>query len=208
QKLYDLRDKPSSARDRQYKNSLLLNEYFCLYKEIMNHSDIGRVESCFMPWVFMFKAFGKHKYVKHMMKYLENVHFLYPPGLKKAICSSILINPSAKPGCFKEPDWCLELNNLYTKRAKHGGTGLNHTEQHIIDKSLLIQIFCNLHLTFERNLALGHLMTRHAEPDMTQTFEAVLRYLKEAKPHESVQGWESKHSIPDMRDKGQHTFYT
>ncbi|KAI0683401.1 hypothetical protein BC835DRAFT_1224216, partial [Cytidiella melzeri] len=86
------------------------------------------------------------------------------------------------------------------------GTGVNHNEQRIIDESLLIQVFRDLHLTFERNLALGHLTTRHAEPDMTLTFEAVLQYLQEAKPHEVIQGRESKRPIPDMKDKGQHAF--
>ncbi|KAI0695888.1 hypothetical protein BC835DRAFT_1414574 [Cytidiella melzeri] len=204
-RIFDLRSKPSSVRDKQFENGLLLNEYFCLYEELafaMNHGDISRVESCFMPWIWIFKATGKHKYVKHMMKYLSNVHFVYPPGLRRAVRYSILINPSGKPGCFRAPDWCLELNNLYTK-TKYGGTGVNYTEQRIIDESVLIQIYRDLHLTFERNLALGHLTTKHAEPDMTQTFEAVMQHLQKARPHEIFPGRESKHSIPNLMDEGQ-----
>ncbi|KAI0685844.1 hypothetical protein BC835DRAFT_1408708 [Cytidiella melzeri] len=210
EKLHNLRSQASSVRDRQYENNLLLHEYFCLYEEItfaMNHGDIGCVESCFIPWIWIFKATGKHKYVKHRVKYLSNVPFLYPPGLKKAIRYSILINPSGKPDCFRVPDWCLELNNLYTK-TKYGGVGVNYTERRIIDKSVLIQVFCDLHLTFQRNLALGHLTTRHAEPDMTLTFDALLRYLQDTKPHEIVKGRESTHSIADMKDKGQQLFST
>ncbi|KAI0684930.1 hypothetical protein BC835DRAFT_1421798 [Cytidiella melzeri] len=209
-KLHNLRSQASNVRDRQYENNLLLHEYFCLYEEIvfaMNHGDVGRVESCFVPWIWIFRATGKHKYVKHMVKYLSNVHFNYPSGLKKAIRYSILINPSGKPGCFRAPDWCLELNNLYTE-TKYGGVGVNYTEKRIIDESVLIQVFRDLHLTFERNLALGHLTTRHAEPDMTLTFEAVLRYLQDVKAHEIVRGRESKHMIPDMKDKGQQLFST
>ncbi|KAI0698468.1 hypothetical protein BC835DRAFT_1304794 [Cytidiella melzeri] len=203
--IFDLRSKPSATRDKQYENGLLLNEYFCLYEELtfaMNHGDVGRVESCFMPWVWIFKATGKHKYVKHMMKYLSNVHFLYPPGLRKAVRYSILINPSGKPGCFRAPDWCLELNNLYTK-TKYGGTGVNYTEQRIINESVLIQIYRDLHLTFERNLALGHLTTKHAEPDMTRTFEVMMENLKKTRPHEMIPGRGSKHQIPNLIDEGQ-----
>ncbi|KAI0689730.1 hypothetical protein BC835DRAFT_1248881, partial [Cytidiella melzeri] len=114
----------------------------------------------------------------------------------------ILINPSGKPGLFRAPDWCLELNNLYTKVNKIQQHGVNYTEKQINDKSVLIQVFRNLHLTFERNLALGHLTTRHAEPDMTLTFEALLRYLQAEKAHKIVAGRKSVHPIPDMKDKG------
>ncbi|KAI0694064.1 hypothetical protein BC835DRAFT_1415571 [Cytidiella melzeri] len=184
--IFDLQSKPSSVCNKQFENGLLLNEYFCLYEELafaMNHGDVGRVESCFMPWIWICKATGKHKYVKHMMKYLSNVHFVYPPGLRRAVRYSILINPSGKPGCFRVLDWCLELNNLYTK-TKYGSTGVNYTEQRIIDDSVLIQIYRDLHLTFKRNPTLGHLTTKHAEPDMTQTFEAVMQHLQKAQPHE------------------------
>ncbi|KAI0700080.1 hypothetical protein BC835DRAFT_1404972 [Cytidiella melzeri] len=192
--IFDLRSKP-----------LLLKKYFCLYEDLtfaMNHGDVGHVECCFMSWVWIIKATGKHKYVKHMMKYLSNVQFLYPPGLRKAVRYSILINPLGKPGCFRAPDLCLELNNLYTK-AKYGGTGVNYTEQHIINKSVLIQIYRDLHLTFERNLVLGNLTTKHAEPNMTQTFEAMMENLKKTRPHKIIPGRGSKHQIPNLIDKGQ-----
>ena len=48
----------------------------------MNSGDIGRVETCLMPWTFIFQACGKHKYAAELIRYLENVHFVYPPGLK------------------------------------------------------------------------------------------------------------------------------
>lgn len=84
-RLQDLRNQATAARDQQFENNLLLNEYCLLYEETthaMNQGDIGRVESCFIPWVWIFKATGKHKYAKHVMKYLQDVHFLYPAGLR------------------------------------------------------------------------------------------------------------------------------
>lgn len=83
--LHQMRAQPENIRDKQFENNLLLNEYFLLYEELafaMNYGDIARVESCFLPWVWIFKATGKHKYVKHMLYYLADVHYKYPPGLK------------------------------------------------------------------------------------------------------------------------------
>ncbi|KIK73181.1 hypothetical protein PAXRUDRAFT_179058 [Paxillus rubicundulus Ve08.2h10] len=84
---YQLRqmwNKSASQRDQQYENSLLLNKYFMLYEELsyaMNHGDIGRVESCIITWILIFKATGKHKYATQMMDFLCSVHFNYPEGL-------------------------------------------------------------------------------------------------------------------------------
>jgi hypothetical protein len=74
-----------SANDAQHDNALLRQQYFLLYEEIshvLNYGDIGRVETCFMPWVFIFQGCGKHKYAAEMQRYLRNVHFIYPEGLK------------------------------------------------------------------------------------------------------------------------------
>lgn len=81
----ELRRRAPEQRDKQYENHLLRQQYFLLYEEIsyaMNAGDIGRVEDCFMPWVFIFRGCGKHKYAAHMMRYLYNVHYVYPEGLK------------------------------------------------------------------------------------------------------------------------------
>lgn len=80
-----LRNQSSSSRDEQYENSLIINYYYLLYEELsyaMNTGDIGRVEVLFAPWVFLFKATGKHKYATEMTKHITNVHFVYPEGLK------------------------------------------------------------------------------------------------------------------------------
>ena len=79
------RAQPDYRRDAHHENILLRQKYFLLYEEIshgMNAGDIGRVETCLMPWAFIFQACGKHKYAAELIRYLENVHFVYPPGLK------------------------------------------------------------------------------------------------------------------------------
>ncbi|KIJ06726.1 hypothetical protein PAXINDRAFT_91576, partial [Paxillus involutus ATCC 200175] len=104
--------------DQQFENGLLLNKYMLLYEELsyaMNHGDIGRLETCIITWILMFKATGKHKYTAHMTEFLCNVHFTYPPGLRKAVRYHIIINPTGQKGKFRGVDWCVELNNLFTK---------------------------------------------------------------------------------------------
>ncbi|KAG1880835.1 hypothetical protein F4604DRAFT_1550768, partial [Suillus subluteus] len=71
-------------RDLQFENALLMNKYFLLYEELlyaMNHGDIGRTETTTIAWIPILKAMGKHKYATHMLNFLLNVHFIYPPGL-------------------------------------------------------------------------------------------------------------------------------
>jgi hypothetical protein len=107
-----------SPYNQQLENSLLLNRYSLLYEELsyaMNMGDIGRVETCLSSWILIFKAVKKHKYVAHISRYLSDVHFLYPAGLKKAVRYHILVNPGGKEGKYWAVDWCVELDNLLTK---------------------------------------------------------------------------------------------
>ena len=80
-----MREKEEGERDKQRENTLLRGRYFLLYEELshaMNYSDIGRVEDSFIPWIYIFRGCGKHKYATEMKRYLENIHFVYPEGLK------------------------------------------------------------------------------------------------------------------------------
>ncbi|KAF7974578.1 hypothetical protein HWV62_11956 [Athelia sp. TMB] len=81
----DLRSQPLAIRNQEHEKLLLRQQHFLLYEEMsyaMNEGDIGRVEDAFMPWVFIFKGCGKHKYAAQMIRYLHNVHFIYSEGLK------------------------------------------------------------------------------------------------------------------------------
>jgi hypothetical protein len=83
--LRKVRRKPELQRDKQHENGLIMNEYFCLYEELsyaMNHGDIGRVETCLVPFSLLCKATGKHKYAAAIIQFLTDVHFLYPDGLR------------------------------------------------------------------------------------------------------------------------------
>lgn len=83
--LSKLRFTAVEERDLQYENMLLQQELFLLYEETvyaMNMGDIGRLETCFLPWAFIFQGCGKHKYANELYLYLKNVLFIYPPGLR------------------------------------------------------------------------------------------------------------------------------
>jgi hypothetical protein len=80
-----LRAGTEKSRDQVHENMLLRQQYFLLYEQMsyaLNAGDIGRVETLFMPWMYIFQGCGKHKYAAEMKRYLENVHFIYPKGLR------------------------------------------------------------------------------------------------------------------------------
>ncbi|KAG1880054.1 hypothetical protein F4604DRAFT_1578920 [Suillus subluteus] len=102
-RLRRMRSKDVTQHDGEYENVLLLNKYMLLYEELsyaMNIGDIGRVETCIIAWILIFKATRKHKYATHMSDFLSNVHFVYPDGLRRAVRYHMLVNPSGKAGSF------------------------------------------------------------------------------------------------------------
>jgi hypothetical protein len=83
--LRHMRRTPAAQRDAQHENGLLLNRSMLQYEELsyaMNTRDIGRIETCLVTWIPMFKATGKHKYANTMTDFLCKLHFVYPEGLK------------------------------------------------------------------------------------------------------------------------------
>ena len=84
-RLARLRRQPPAQRDEIWENAALLNKYSLLYEELsysMNSGDIGRVETCLIPWIFIFKGTKKHKYAMHMTKFLSDLHYLFGERLR------------------------------------------------------------------------------------------------------------------------------
>ncbi|KAF7964919.1 hypothetical protein HWV62_1643 [Athelia sp. TMB] len=150
----------------------------------MNEGDIGRVEDMFMPWVFIFKGCGKHKYAAQMMKHLHNVHFVYPDGLKHE-------GPFSRGG--------LRI---------YGGQFSNHTKSRILEESPLIELYKNTRTQVENIFHLDHRTTRHSAPDMTVTFKMLVTYMEKHRTNEYVPGRKSPYSIPDAAAQGMHTMLT
>lgn len=88
------RRKDTKDRDQVNENVLLRQRYFLLYEEIsfmMNEGDIGGVEASFVPWIWLFQSSGKHKYATYVRKYLRDVHFIFPKGLRSVLSISKVI---------------------------------------------------------------------------------------------------------------------
>ncbi|KAG1748997.1 uncharacterized protein EDB91DRAFT_1235536 [Suillus paluster] len=101
-KLGDLRAIPVGKWDKQFKNQCLRNRDQLLYVDLcqaMNAGDICQVEACFLLWIYIFYATGKHKYAAQINKFSINLQYVYP----KDLCHIISV------------DWLVEQNNLYTK---------------------------------------------------------------------------------------------
>ncbi|KAG2367209.1 hypothetical protein BDR07DRAFT_1373030 [Suillus spraguei] len=203
-KLLRMRRKPQEQHDMQHENALLLNKYFLLYEELsysMNRGDIGRVETSIVAWIPILKATGKHKYAAHMTNFLINTHFVFPAGLKHAVRYHILVNPNGKAMKWRAVNWCVELNNLFTK-VKNGGKGSNHTVERIFLESPLVQAYRNTQVMVQKNFLACHLTTSHGALNMTKTFEELLSRMAAQSPHTPVLGRKTRCEIPDLIDKG------
>jgi hypothetical protein len=85
QGLDEARAQPSTGRDKRFENQTLRNRDELMYIDVcqaMNTGDIGRVEASFLPWIYVFKATGKHKYASQMTKFLVNLQFNWPKKLR------------------------------------------------------------------------------------------------------------------------------
>ncbi|KIM55780.1 hypothetical protein SCLCIDRAFT_17343 [Scleroderma citrinum Foug A] len=159
----------------------------------MNKGDIGRVETCIVHWVPILKALGKHKYAMQMTNFLINVHFIYPARLRCAVRYHWLVNPTGQPMKWRAVDWCVELNNLFTK-VKNGGKGSNWTVERILLESPLVQAYRNAQAMIQKCFLHTHLSTRHTDPNMTKTFKGLMARFELYSPHD-IQ--------VDLMDKGQ-----
>ncbi|KIK80180.1 hypothetical protein PAXRUDRAFT_159334, partial [Paxillus rubicundulus Ve08.2h10] len=113
----------------------------------------------------------------------------------------ILMNPTGKVMKWRAVDWCVELNNLFTK-VKNGGKGLNHTVQQILLESPLVQVYCNIQGMVQQTFEHTHLTTNHSDLDMTKTFSKILEWFVLDSPHVVRIGRKTRHEIADMNDKG------
>ncbi|KII90676.1 hypothetical protein PLICRDRAFT_174059 [Plicaturopsis crispa FD-325 SS-3] len=207
--IYRLRSKPSAVRDQQHENVLLMQQYFLLYEEMsyaMNEGDIGRVETLFLPWIYIFKATGKHKYATHMTTFMTDVHFVYPKDLKHAIRYHMLVNPTGKPGKFRAPDWVEEKQNLDTKFV-HGGKDSNYTKERVQKESTLIQIYRRCHENMAQNLGLAPPIAAHVQADITRTLMLLAAHLQRHEPNTHKPARGTAYSIPNVIDRGEHMLH-
>ncbi|KZT00083.1 uncharacterized protein LAESUDRAFT_739738 [Laetiporus sulphureus 93-53] len=140
------------------------------------------LETLLLIWIALFKATGKHKYANQMMKFMTDLHFVYPDRLRRAIRMNILVNPTSKPFAFRAVDWVVELNNLFTK-DKYGGEGLNYIKDRIITESLNILVYRSCTRNAERNYHLNGLSSAYGEQDMVKALCVLQAYMQEHQPN-------------------------
>ncbi|KAG2046240.1 hypothetical protein BDR06DRAFT_985654 [Suillus hirtellus] len=180
---------PSDQRDQAFENQILWNQDELLYVDLcdaMNASDVGRVEASFLPWIYIFKAVGKHKYAVQVSHFCAHLHYGYPEGLQKIIYLNMLCNPTGKAHAF----------------LIYSGTGPNHTIDHIINESPLIEVYQNYHITIENAFHLSQCTIRHAPPNMTKTIQKLIHRMVASSPHQFAVGRTTKHVIDDKLADG------
>ncbi|KAF7309132.1 hypothetical protein MKEN_01115300 [Mycena kentingensis (nom. inval.)] len=193
------RDQQLQNRDERFENQTLRNRDEMMYLDLshaMNIGDIGVVEASIPYWCYLFKATGKYKYCTQMLNFVQDLRTRYSPDLAEIIRMNWLVNPTGKSGRFRGVDWLVELNNLYTK-VIHSGSSSNHTLDHIIKESNLIEFYRHSHVTIEHGFHLKHLTVRHAPPDMTRTTAKLLEKFRHTKPHRFTPGRGADYEIPD-----------
>ncbi|KAF8587809.1 hypothetical protein K439DRAFT_1337201, partial [Ramaria rubella] len=70
---------------------------------------------------------------------------------------------------FRAVDWCMELNNLYTK-VIFAGTGPTRTIGYIIRQSPLIDLYCGCHEVIKNNYILLSRTRKHSPANYHCTF--------------------------------------
>ncbi|PBK75485.1 hypothetical protein ARMSODRAFT_1012942 [Armillaria solidipes] len=116
--IVDEREKEKKERDTVFENLCLRNQHGLLYLELsraMNYGYVGRILELIPYYIAIFTATGKDKYARHMIKFLTDLKYVYPPRLGEAILQNWLCNTKGTPDGFRALDWLQELNNLYTK---------------------------------------------------------------------------------------------
>ena len=205
-----VRKTPFKDRDQQFENVLKRVEYFLLFEETIysiRHGDVGRMETCFIKWIPIFRGTGKHKYAHMLLEFLLDVHFLYPPPLRKIIRYNWLCNPKGTEDGFRGVDWLLELNNLLTK-VIYGGRGSNYTVDRILKESILIQLYRDCKKVVEDQFLLTPKTMRHGTPDFTNTYALLVQMANDSSVLKTVYGRKSGYHIPDVFDIGMAKYNT
>ncbi|KAI0072064.1 hypothetical protein K474DRAFT_1678964 [Panus rudis PR-1116 ss-1] len=192
-----------ATSDKLLRNNKIILARLLLYVETadaMKYGDIGRVEATFLPWASIHKTVSKHKYSAWLIKTRNDLMYVYPERLARAIRLNWLCNPSGKQDGFRPVDWMVELLNLYTK-VVYPGTGYTRTLQLVLKQSPLIELFRHVHRLMQDNFHLIHRTVRHAPPDIGNTIKVLCKLLQESKGYTFVKDRKSVR-IPDHLHEG------
>lgn len=157
-----------------------------------NTGDVGSVQVLLLHWVQIWKAVGKHKYARHISKFLVQLDRGWNPRLSRAVRMNWFVNPTGKPDGFRGADWVVERNNLRHKRT-YSGLGPNRTVAFIIKQSPLIDFYQNCHAVAERSFYLTNTTLKHPPPKMQRT----LAKLQEHMAQQDVYAYKPDRTLPN-----------
>ncbi|KAG8725192.1 hypothetical protein FRC09_006428 [Ceratobasidium sp. 395] len=158
----------------------LFNQNALLYLSVTRaarYGDVRRVRDLLPFWVYIWRQTGKHKYARHIMRFLTYLDGGWPAKLSKAAQQNWLVNPTGKIDGFRGVDWVIERYNYFQKR-RYSGSGSNRTPAHLRKESVLIEENLAVLKIMERNFYLTPQTTLHPPPVMKTSLNIVRRYLE------------------------------
>ncbi|KAF8335733.1 uncharacterized protein EI90DRAFT_3152773 [Cantharellus anzutake] len=178
--------------------------YYRILVHAMNHGMVDVVVDILSFWIPIFQACGKHKYASYLLNFLFKLQ-QYPAPLRTAIMRCWLCNPAGKKAGFRAIDWLVELMNLYIK-VVYSGTGSTKTIEYIISQSSIIQAYRTCIEDVEEDYHIPEKTLHHASPDIESRLVAIMKDLRNLRPHKYEKGRTSPTMIEDHFQKGLELF--
>ncbi|QRV78876.1 hypothetical protein RhiJN_06891 [Ceratobasidium sp. AG-Ba] len=158
----------------------LFNQNALLYLSVTRaarYGDVRRVRHLLPMWVYIWRQTGKHKYARHITRFLRYLDGGWPAKLSEVVQQNWLVNPTGKVDGFRGVDWVIERYNYFQKR-QYSGSGSNRTPEHLQKESVLIEDYQAVHRIMEHNFYLTPRTTLHPPPVMKTSLNMVRRYLE------------------------------
>ncbi|QRV87441.1 hypothetical protein RhiJN_15459 [Ceratobasidium sp. AG-Ba] len=158
----------------------LFNQNALLYLSVTRaarYGDVRRVRDLLPMWVYIWRQTGKHKYARHITRFLTYLDGGWPAKLSEVVQQNWLVNPTGKVDGFRGVDWVIERYNYFQKR-QYSGSGSNRTPEHLRKESVLIEDYQAAHRIMEQNFYLTPRTTLHPPPVMKTSLNMVRKYLE------------------------------